>query len=728
VIHNPALQEVVLRRLAISAVFLILASLGGTSGVAARETGPYPDTASIEGKARARAWRSRQPADKMPLPDPRQDQYDVLHYDLYFVVEPNGHFLYGLNTMIIESKTAGLQEIVLDFLRESMNVVSVEMIGHGSASFTHADDLLVVDLPSPLPPGHAGTLRIEFWGSPLPDGLYGFQFTPRPDGLPVAASLSEPWSARSWWPCKDDPRDKATITVAVDVPAPLTAVSNGSFVDSGPGLTSWEGKPLSGWVRAQLMHAGSDLDGWRRFRWDESFPISTYHFSLAISEYTHLQDEYVSAGSDTLQLHHWVYPDLADEAAADWSVLPEMIAFCEERLGPYPFAGEKYGMALFEWDGAMEHPTATTWGSVLISGDGYFDTVVLHELAHQWFGNLVTPVDWTHVWLNEGFATYMEALWAEEQGGPGALETFMSMRNQLPHWIGPLVREPDQADPWYYFDNLVYFKGAWVLHMLRHLIGDDDFLATLRHYLDTHLYGSVTTEDFVSCCESFVGADLSWFFDQWLYREVYPQYVLTWTSGLQTDPGRTGVTIVQEQPADPVYGDQPFRMPIDLRFRGAGLDTLVTVFNDQRQQTYSFQLPVAATQLVLDPGGWLLKEYTIIADGGSDTGTAAPPELLSRIMAAPNPFNPRCTISWETTRASRTELAVFDLQGRRLLDVRWPERSAGNHRFVWDGTDAAGRTCAAGVYIYRVSARPVVPSPGDDGTGQTRTGRLTLVR
>jgi aminopeptidase N len=349
----------------------------------------------------------------------------------------------------------------------------------------------------------------------------------------------------------------------------------------------------------------------------------------------------------------------------------------------------------------------------------------MHELAHQWFGNLVTCSDWTHAWLNEGFATYTEALWAEYAYGFWYRWWFMHARSNFSTWTEPLVRARDNPDPWYYFAPMVYHKGAWVLHMLRRWLGDDLFLACLQAYLrDARLrYAAATTDDFIHVCEQTTGQDLGWFFDQWLYRTVHPQLRIDW--GNEPAAGGTGivvrVTIDQTQPADPVHGNAPFRIPIELRLIGPEYDERVTLLMEERHQEFVVPVPVGLSRVVVDPDRWLLHRVERLTAAGS------PPVPARLFSPAPNPFNPRTVLSWETGEPSRDLLVIRDARGRTLLSRQWPERPAGRREFVWTGADDRGRRCASGVYFLEVLC--AFPETGGGAASEQRlNGRVTLAR
>ncbi|MFH1843824.1 MAG: M1 family aminopeptidase [bacterium] len=662
----------------------------------------------------------------MPIPDPRQEQYDVQHYDLWFFINLENEYVWGRNSVLFEAVADPVREIVLDFL-DGLSVTSVIVPGFsGPREYTHADDLLVIQLPEPLPAGEPGSVFIYFEGKPEPEQLLGFKITTLPNGNRLAATLSQPWSARSWWPCKDTPTDKATFSTTIYVPEGMTAVSNGTL-QYAPGKVGEAplGRPEDDPLWLATTPLGDQDKLYVPFSWYESYPISTYLFSLAVTEYVILEDEYVSE-DEPVPLRHYVYPELVDNALLDFAVLPEMMAFCEDLYGPYPFAGEKYGMAIIEYDGAMEHPTATSLGSVMVTGDGFFESLILHELAHQWFGDLITPTDWTHTWLNEGFATYTEALWSEYNLGSDELKEFMRRRNHFDAWDGPLVREDDQDSANYYFNNMVYFKGAWLLHMFRHHLGESMFFDCLHTYVDhpAFRFGTANTKNFVETCESVVGRDLDWFFDQWLYWHVYPIYEITIRNRMESGPGAVDIALHQIQEPDSLYGDTPFQMPVDLLISYGGKDTLVTVLNNERIQVFRFLLDEPVDGLVMDPDGWYLHWNRVLV--GVDNGAGPPDGPVRLLSTAPNPFNPSCRLSWESDLPGQDSIAIFDMRGHLVTSQCWPARPAGTRQFTWDGRDPSGKECASGVYIFTIHCQ--VENDDGDGTPRQLTGKLTLNR
>lgn len=678
-----------------------------------------PDSWAHEGKGRIPAAAAALAGDRMPAMTPEQAAVDVVHYALYLDVDIEQSAIKGACFVTFTPVQAGFRDLVLDFAA-GMNV---DDVGQVSAAFsplrwTREGDLLRVRLATAVSPGDTLTVAVVYDGVPQFDGFMGLQFLRRPDGGPIAASLSEPWSARSWWPCKDYPDDKATCDVVLAVPAGLTGVSNGAPLPAPPPHPYLPGA-------AALAPPGSPLAARDKeltdlFSWRESQPLSTYHVSIAVSEYAVLQDTFHGLAGD-LPLLHYVYPDLADEAAVDFERLPDMMAFCEEKFGAYPFPGEKYGMALFEWDGAMEHPTATSYGSHFVRGDHFFDTIIMHELSHQWFGNKVTCADWTHIWLQEGFATYVEGLWREHLYGPTSLKWFMKARSIFTWWDTPLLRDPGVADPWYYFDDLVYHKGAWVLHMLRRVLGDETFFAALHDYIaDRDLAtATVTTADFIATCESTSRLELDWFFDQWLLRTTHPELSLSWRNETQDGATVLRLDLRQVQPPDPLTGDDPFVFPLDLTLTTAAGDTAVAVWVDQRVMDFHLPVPAAVTAVTVDPMGWLLHSADVVVAVGAGADVFG----LSPLPPLPNPFHGRGILRWRTTAASSDRLEIHDVRGRLVHEHALPESPAGERVATWDGRDRDGRPCPSGIYVATYISRP-----RDGSAAIRRTAKITLAR
>ena len=328
--------------------------------------------------------------------------YDVLRYRLDLKIDPDAESIDGTMKMVFASDHAGLEQVVLDL----STALDVSMVDHlsGTLAFTHAGDSLSVTLPAVLDPTAVDSFTVHYGGTPRQDvnnrGLmFGDYVAVDPfDAGPVIASMSQAAFANFWWPCKDRPGDKARSIVSLTVPDDLVAVSNGELIDESPA------EP-----------------GWKTYTWQENYPIASYLISVAISDYVLVQEDCSTTLGTAVPLRNWVFPPDEVAATADFAPLCEMMDHSEGLFGEYPFVGEKYGHAEFLWSGggaaAMEHQTVTSIAQAAIAGDRRHDGLVIHELAHMWFGDSVTPDSWADIWLNEGFARYAEVLWTEAEYG-----------------------------------------------------------------------------------------------------------------------------------------------------------------------------------------------------------------------------------------------------------------------------------------------------------------------
>ncbi|GEM_PF-244965 len=509
---------------------------------------------------------------------PNQNDYDVQVYRLKFDIYPTTQLLIGDVTISGFSRVNGLDHLEED-LYDNMTVDSVLQNGTPLA-FTHSNDLINITLPTPINQNDPFAVEIFYQGNPQSGGLgtWGWDYH---QGTPIIWTLSEPYGAPAWWPCKDSPVDKAdSVFLQATVPNNLVVASNGLLTN--------------------VIPAGNNRD---TYFWETHYPISTYLVSLAITNYAHFTDTYTSPLSgDTMSLSFYVYPEHLAAAQEDFNVTASMIAAYATRFGEYPFMNEKYGMAIFPWGGAMEHQTMTSYGAGLITGNHIFDWIIAHELSHQWFGDMITMRSWHHIWLNEGFASYAEALWAEETGGSTGYHNYMA--SQDPGYFSGTVFVQDTTNMNELFSNTVYDKGSWVLHMLRGVLGDSLFFASLKSYASdpNFAYGNAVTEDFRDVCERVSGMDLDWFFNQWVYNGGRPFYLYSWTT-TSSPPYQTFLNIQQQN-------NFPFKMPLQIRLTGLGLDTTFTVWDSLFTQQFAFITDTPPTDLQVDPDDWVLKHLT----------------------------------------------------------------------------------------------------------------------
>jgi aminopeptidase N len=507
--------------------------------------------------------------------DARQDDFDVLHYDINLSYDIPRKILNGDVVVRGKSLINRFRYFVLN-LHENMTVHSV-LMDSIELSFSRQKGTITIILKQPLRKGQEFAVRVRYAGTPKRYDSGSFNFAER-KGVPLIYSLNEPTRAPTWFPCKDMPTDKVLSDIAITIPDSLVAVSNGT-------------------LREVVRHS----NGLITYKWRESYPITTYLMSIAITNYTMFSDTYISTTGDSMPVVYYVYPDHAEKAKEDFKNTVDMIRFFSKTFGEYPFIKEKYGMAEFGWlFGAMEHQTITSFGSALISGKGHADDIIAHELAHQWWGNCVTLATWNDVWLNEGFASYSEALYAEYREGK---EAYHSTMEEFRHgfWAGTLYHPQGNL-----FGSIVYGKGAWVLHMLRGIVSDSIFFPILRTYLQRFAYANASTQDFQNVCEELYGQPLGWFFDQWIKGEGQPRYEYDWRMEKQDTAYQVTLQLKQTQRSTNI-----FTMPIPVTIRTEKGEQQLTIYNNQREQEFTFTTKQRPTGLALDKDNWVLKKSRI---------------------------------------------------------------------------------------------------------------------
>lgn len=541
---------------------------------------PFLSSASEPAPAKCR-WPGFVPQNSLlsdPYPPPPADDrgYDVLSYDLDIRLDPQSSRINGTVAIGFASLDAGLQSIQLDLVDELTcdSVVS----GGQFLVFNHEADALTIQLPAPLPLAAADTLVISWQGRPPRHGLMqvGLLFRHHnagtlddpSDDVPIVANVSEPWSAHSWWPCKDHPSDKALVSLAATVPDTLTAISNGT-----------------------LLSESHPVPGWKTFHWREAYPLPTYLVAVAVSNYDSWQEDCFSAGL-VVPLQYHVFPQDREKAEFDFAPTCAMMDFITQLAGPYPFAGEKYAQVEIKWVGAIEHTTATSISQLLLTGDGRYENLIVHELAHQWFGDSLTPKTWADIWLNEGFARYSEALWVETSQGQDQYNQFMmaiGLEDHPTFFAGEgLLADPDPILP----NLLIYDKGAWLLHSLRQVLGDNLFFSFLWEYAQEPglVQSTVGTDDMIQVAERVAGRDLTGFFDPWLNTEAVPNL---WT---ETQLQGTTVEVVFHQLQEPVF---EMAVPVVLNTSCGQVEKVAHI--DRAVQTMQWQLDCPINSVTIDP-------------------------------------------------------------------------------------------------------------------------------
>ncbi|MCC6395673.1 MAG: peptidase M1 [Bacteroidetes bacterium] len=595
---------------------------------------------------------------------------DVSYYRLDLHVDHVNGTLRGDVRVAASVVADTLHAVTLD-LSASMTVDSVRL-GQTRPVFVRLPTGFTVQLPTPHTRGEHLTLDIAYHGAPASTGFGSFVFSSALEG-PWVWSLSQPYGARDWWPCKDHPLDKAdSVDILVTCASGLKVGSNGRLVsvrDNGDGTTT--------------------------HTWTERYPIATYLVSVAIAPYAEFSNWFKYGPQDSMEVLNYVLPHHLELAQSTLPRTVDMLEVFSRLYGPYPFLNEKYGHSEFGRGGAMEHQTMT-------STTTFDEDVIAHELAHQWFGDLITCRTWQDLWLNEGFATYSESLYREARYGGDQYRALIRNRmHDAMNARGSLFVQDTSSVPELFARSRVYSKGASVLHMLRHVMGDTLFFKAIRAYAGDprFRYGTASTSDFQSVCESYYGRSLGFFFTQWVYGENYPRYTLRWTA--QTEGTSFLIDAMLEQETG-TTNPSAFVMPVDLRFSAAGQETTVVVWNSQNPEQFTVPLPFRPERAEVDPDQWILRE---VIDPGPVLPTTA-----ALAQNFPNPFNNGTSIRIQIPHRTHVTLSVHNVLGQRIETLVDGVVDPGTHEYQWtpgvalqDPGTVPDRPVASGVYYCRLA-------------------------
>lgn len=498
-----------------------------------------------------------------------QKKIDVLKYDLFFDLYP-GEKMFKVKAIITGNITdSTIQSLDLNFY-DNFKIKRLTL-NDLDTDYEIDDKYLKIPLASAKPDEFK--IEVDYEGTPEKSGLEGFVFGKR-NGMSLVYNLSEPNYASSWFPCNDIPSDKTKLDIHITNDSSMVSVSNGVLVD--------------------VITYGSR----RTYHWKTEYPISTYLVAIYSSGYESFSDKYISLdGTDTMEVVCYVLPDKLEKARVDFADQVAMLKVFSNMFGEYPFIREKYGVAEFLWyAGAMEHQTITGISSNMIGGKKFFEDTFAHEMAHQWWGNAVGLKTWNDIWLNEGFASYSEALYFEAKGGEKALQT--TMRNKYSTDFEGKLSEPAP----FLFTRTVYDKGAWVLHMLRREMGDSLFFVALRKYFDEFKYSNASTKDFIDTCEKISGRSLHNFFNQWLNGEGIIELEYDYNTYIEENHYITEINIEQVQEEYTLY-----EFPIELKLNFNEIDSESHTFRvNSKTETFKVSTKRLPSSVELDPDGWLL--------------------------------------------------------------------------------------------------------------------------
>ena len=502
------------------------------------------------------------------------NQYDIgiLKYDLSLDLYPEEKILKGNATLTGLITNKRISQLDLNFY-DNLKISSATIDGK-SVKYERTETSISFPLNEVL--NDTFKLNIVYEGTPKKVGLSSFVFG-EINSHSVIYTLNEPEYASTWFPCDDRPDDKALLDIKITNDTSQVSVSNGKLIN--------------------ISTNGSR----KTYYWRTVYPISTYLICLYSSDYKEFDDKYVSQDkSDTMTIRYFAFPNQLDNAKIDFRDHIEMMNYFAKTFGEYPFIKEKYGVAEFLWQfGAEEHQTITGIGSVFIGGRRLFNDIYSHELAHQWFGDAVGLKSWKDIWLNEGFASYCEALYAEHVGGPGALKSVMMSKfhKKFPGKI---------YDPEDLFSQTIYDKGAWVLHMLRWEIGDTAFFKSMRKYYETYKYKNASIDDFKKICENVTGKNLDYFFRQWIFDGTgIINEECSWNTDKENSDYLLQLNLKQVQTG---YKDYKFLMEAEVKFEDNSKQ-FIKFEVENRNQTSEFKFNKEPVAVIFDSHNRILGTF-----------------------------------------------------------------------------------------------------------------------
>ncbi len=508
-----------------------------------------------------------------------QRDMSLEHVDLRIKVIPARKTIEGDATLTIQA-LAPVTRLVLDLDRNlPISLLTLDDAPLAADAWSNPEGRLSITLPRPLAKGEQTRVRVRYAGVPHEakrapwDG--GFVWKKTKTGEPWIATAVQGDGCDLFWPCIDQPMgEPKLVDLHIVVPAPLVAPANGVFVSM------------------------EEKDGWRTYNWRARTP-NTYAIALDIGPYVELSDTYRSRYGDSFPIKFWHLKGSETQAKALFAEFAPMLDFYEAMIGPYPFRDEKMGVVETSHLG-MEHQTINAYGNEYAKDVYGYDWLLQHELAHEWFGNQLTNVDWDDMWLHEGLGTYMQPLYSQWLHGDmeymARLNTQRAaIQNKFPVVAGKVMAEDQVYDPKVGPGNDIYYKGSNALHTLRTLIGDEAFFKVIRLVV----YGRTdprpgnfapryaNTRDFIRAVNDVTGKDYGWFFDVYLYEAAAPELL----------ESREGGDLILRWKAP---GDRPFPMPVEVRV-GDRLVTLPMADGSGRARIGN------AAPVIVDPASKILR-------------------------------------------------------------------------------------------------------------------------
>jgi aminopeptidase N len=579
--------------------------------------------------------------------------YTLTYARCHWYLDPARRHIRGQVTHYLKI-TQNTSSITLD-LHNSLQTDSVLYRGNKITFSRTGNHGLVINFPSSLPAGSLDSVSIFYQGDPGLSG-YGSFIQDQHGGVPILWTLSEPYGARDWWPCRNGLDDKIdSLDIVIHTPETYRASSNGM-------------------LQSETVQGGERIS-WYRHR----YAITTYLVAVAVTNYVTFTD-YVQLGSRNLPVITYVYPENEQYFKDNTPITLNALKVFHDAFGDYPFLQERYGHTQWNWGGGMEHQTNSFMGDMEENLQG-------HELAHQWFGDVVTCGSWSDIWLNEGFASWAAVYAIEKSGNPdykGWLQWHVTSATSQPDGS---VYVTDTSTVNRIFDyRLTYMKGACLVRMLQWKLGDDHFFTGVRNYLqEVKLKGGYAkVSDLQRNLESVSGQSLDTFFNQWYYGQGYPSYDLKWST-LGGGWVRTQLSQTTSHPSVPFY-----HMPVPVVFKNGTQEKTVLIHHNANGQLNQFEIGFEPVTAEIDPELWLLSANNRVV---KQNIVYDPNE---KMILYPNPVTDPFFVRVQGATGSQADIRIVNMVGQVLYRKSLP--LVNNSGF----TEISSASLARGVYALQV--------------------------
>ncbi|MCK5825010.1 MAG: T9SS type A sorting domain-containing protein [Ichthyobacteriaceae bacterium] len=583
--------------------------------------------------------------------------YNLKYQKLNLSIDPNVYFIEGsVESFFTYNKLTS--EIVFD-CSDELNIK--EVIYHNkNIEYTLQNNTLICKLPLVVFENRFDSILVKYNGTP--SKINNAFRQDKHNDVPIIWTMSEPYGAKDWWPCKQGLTDKIdSVKITISTPKEYTSVANGLLINE------------------------EVIENTRYCTWKHKYPIPTYLIAVSVTNYTNFTTNYISNNGDIIPIQNFVYPENEAERKVEIEYTKKPMELFETLFEPYPYTKEKYGYAEVNMNGGMENSTISFMGK-------FYPDLITHELAHQWFGNKITCASWQDIWINEAFATYLTGL------------TYEHYHGDFKQWLGKAIETITEFPDGSVFVNdttltsnifnyrLQYLKGAMMLHTLRWKIGDDNFYNAIKNYLKDEklVFNFATSQDMINHFELVYGNDLSDFFNQWLYSEGHPSYEIEW----KQDDYKTLTVIIKQTQSDKSVDF--FNIPIEIKVKGTNNEEeYLRIGVDYNNTVYKADIDFTINSIEFDPNKW------IISSNNKINGKLFLSEQFIKLSNTWNTFenkNNELVISSTENFNKRVNIVLIDINGKAIINktVRF------NHKYLLSLNDLT-----EGLYILKINNKYV---------------------